>query len=100
MGKTHYFTSIANNYLPKARILARSIRKHDADAVVHVVLCDIPPVGFDLAAEPFDHLHLIRDLEIPDSTRWLFEHELVEMCTGAKGPALWKILTEYQVDQV
>jgi hypothetical protein len=99
MGRTHYFTSITNNYLPKARILARSIHQYDAEAVFHLVLCDIPPPGFALENEPFDHLHLVRDLEIPNVLSWLFQHELVEMCTGAKGPALWKILTEYDADQ-
>jgi hypothetical protein len=100
MGRTHYYTSIASNYLPKARILARSLRQHDPDAVIHLVLCDIPPPGFALDKEPFDHLHLVRDLDIPNVLSWLFQHELVEMCTGAKGPALWKILTEYDADQV
>jgi hypothetical protein len=100
MGKTHYYTSITNNYLPKARILARSIRQHDAEAIIHLVLCDIPPEDFALDKEPFDHLHLVRDLDIPNVLSWLFQHSLVEMCTGAKGPALWKILTEYDADQV
>jgi hypothetical protein len=100
MNKTHYFTSIASNYLPKARILARSLKQHDPDGVIHLVLCDVPPTGFDLASEPFDHLHLVKDLDIPNNASWIFQHELVELCTGAKGPALVKILTEYEPAQV
>ena len=97
---THYYTSITNNYLPKARILARSIREHDPASVFHLVLCDAPPPGFDRAKEPFDHVHGIDDLGIPDVKRWLFKHDLVEMCTAVKGPALCKILNEYDADQV
>jgi hypothetical protein len=95
----HYFTSITANYLPKARILARSIRRHDSEGVIHLVLCDVPPEGFDLGAEPFDHLSLIGDLGIPDLDRWLFKHDVVELCTAAKGPALWKILDQHRADQ-
>ena len=94
---THYYTSIASNYLPKARILARSLRKHEPGAIFHLVLCDRPPPGFDLAKEPFDHLHLITDLGIPNVESWVFQHSVVEMCTGAKGPALWKILLKAAV---
>ena len=100
MSKTHYFTSIASNYLPKARILARSLRKYDPDAIIHVVLCDVPPADFDLNQEPFDHLHLVRDLAIPNLMGWLFQHDLVEMCTAVKGPALCKIFEEYDAEQV
>jgi hypothetical protein len=100
MPNVHYFTSIAANYIPKARILARSIKRHDPDARIHVVLCDTVPAGFDLASEPFDELHLVGDLNIPDVERWLFQHQLVEICTGAKGPALWKLLHQPGVEQV
>jgi hypothetical protein len=96
----HYYTSITSNYLPKARVLAASIRRHDPDAVIHLVLCDVPPPKLDLGAEPFDHLHSIGDLGIPDLERWLFKHDVVELCTAAKGPALWKILGEHRADQV
>src|SRR5262245_44064751 len=96
----HYYTSITSNYLPKARVLARSIRRHDPDAAIHLILCDVPPRAFDLGAEPFDHLHLIGDLGIPDLVRWLFKHDVVELCTAAKGPALCKIFDEHRPDQV
>ena len=49
-----YYTSITSNYLPKARVLAASVKRHDAHARFHLLLSDVPPEGFDLAAEPFD----------------------------------------------
>jgi hypothetical protein len=39
----HVFTSAAVNYLPKVRILCRSIRKHHPEAVIHLVLADERP---------------------------------------------------------
>jgi hypothetical protein len=96
----HYYTSITSNYIPKARILARSIRKHDPKAVIHLVLCDAPPANYDFAKEPFDELHTLRDLDIPDLESWLFKHDIVELCTAAKGPAMHKLLNRADADQV
>lgn len=96
----HYFTSITNNYIPKARVLARSIRRHDSNAVVHLVLCDRPPSQFDLAKEPFDELHTVDQLAIPNLSSWLFKHDIVELCTAAKGPAMWKLLNRPDADRV
>jgi hypothetical protein len=97
---THYFTSITTNYLPKARVLARSLRRHDPRGVVHLVLCDEPPAGFELSREPFHRLHLVGELGIPDLRRWLFKHDVVELCTAAKGPALVKLLAEPDAERV
>jgi GT2 family glycosyltransferase len=100
MAKRHYFTSVAASGLPKARVMARSLRRHDANATIHLVLCDVPPPGFELAAEPFDHVHMPQELAIPRLMSWLFAHEPDELRTAMQGPALWKILTEHQPDQV
>lgn len=87
----HYFTSITSNYLPKARVLARSVKRHNHDAVFHLVLSDIPPHDFNLDDEPFDSLLTVQDLGIPDLDSWIFRHSVVELCTAVKGSAFLKI---------
>lgn len=86
MAGVHAFTSITANYLPKARVLAESIRRHGPGFRIHLVLCDEPPPGFDLVTEPFDELITLADLGLDDPA-WLFGHTVVELCTAVKGRA-------------
>ena len=81
------FTSITANYLPKARVLARSIQRLAPEVRVHLVLSDDPPQGFDLAREPFDRLIGLDDLGFGQDRQWLFGHTVVELCTAVKGRA-------------
>lgn len=93
----HLFTSIAANYLPKARVLARSAKRHLPQAQFHIMLCDPLPAGFDLSAEPFDSVIPIHELPIPDLDIWTFKHSVVELCTAVKGPAFLEIARRYNV---
>lgn len=99
MAGIHAFTSITTNYLPKARVLAESIRRHGPDFHVHLLLCDDLPPGFDLAVEPFDGLITLADLQLEDPA-WLFSHSVVELCTAVKGPALQYLFDVQGADKV
>jgi len=99
MAGIHVFTSITTNYLPKARVLAESIRRHGPGFRIHLVLCDEPPPGFDLAMEPFDALITLTDLGLDDPA-WLFSHSVVELCTAVKGPALQYLFDAQGADRV
>src|SRR3954463_4164125 len=96
---THIFTSAAANYLPKARVLAQSVRRFHPDWIIHLVLCDEPPPGF---TDPnyFDSICLLKDLDIPNLKSWLFQHTLVEASTAVKGFALRKLLAHPDCDHV
>ena len=96
----HIFTSITSNYIPKARVLARSVKIHMPGAVFHLLLCDTPPDGFDVQNEDFDHLHLIDDLAIENRQAWIFQHNVVELCTAVKGLGLALIFREFNADKV
>ena len=48
---TAVFTSIAVNYLPKARVMARSVKQVAPDAQFFLMLVDAVPDGFSLNAE-------------------------------------------------
>ena len=92
---THAFTSITTNYLPKARVLAASVKRLAPDMGFHLMLSDDLPAGFDLANEPFDSVITVEDLGIADLRQWVFGHTVVELCTAVKGFAF-----QYLFDRV
>lgn len=89
---THVFTSIVANYIPKARVLAHSVKKHSPSAVFHLFLSDAIPSGFDPQSEPFDRIWAPGDWGMENAEQWIFEHSIVEVSTGIKGLALKKLL--------
>jgi len=95
-----YYTSITSNYLPKARVLARSVRRHDPQSRFHLLLSDTPPPGFNLADEPFDTCLGLEDMGIADHRRWAFKHLLVEMCTAVKGPGALEIVRRHRPEKL
>lgn len=96
----HIFTSISSNYLPKARVLAQSVKRHEPEATFHLLLCDTPPRDFDLRAEPFDNLILFDDLDIPRRKSWAFQHNVVELCTAVKGIGFAWLFEQCGADKV
>lgn len=89
---THIFTSVAANYLAKARVLAGSVKKFHPEFQFHLLLCDAVPAGFSLESEPFDSLIAVGDFGLENPEQWIFQHTLVELTTAAKGFALEKLL--------
>ncbi len=51
-------TAIRANYVPHARVLARSLRTHHPELVLHVVLADEVDGRFDPRGEPFELVEL------------------------------------------
>ncbi len=96
----HVFTSVTSNYIPKARVLAESVKRVDPSVCFHLLLSDDPPAGFDLASEPFDKLILVESLPIDNFKQWVFSHRLVELCTAVKGTALEWIFEKYEAQKV
>lgn len=96
----HVFTSITANYLPKARVLAGSIKRVDPSAQFHLVLCDKVPPGIDLEQEPFDSVIDPTMLGIDNLSAWLFSHTVVELCTGVKGAAVETLFEHYGAEKV
>lgn len=96
----HIFTSITSNYIPKARVLACSVKKHVPGAVFHLLLCDTPPEGFNLDREDFDNLILLDDLEIANRQAWIYQHNVVELCTAVKGLGFQEIFRRFDADKV
>jgi hypothetical protein len=98
----HAFTSFSYSYLNRARVLARSIRRHHPDWTLWAVLIDKVPDGFeyDLSKEEFDCLLTVEELFPEYTNRWLFGHDIVEACTAVKGQALLRIMSEPSAEKV
>ena len=96
MPEVHCFTSATLAYLDRARVLGQTLRRHQPDWHLTLLLSDEEPPGFtlDLAHQPFDRLVRITELGIPDLRAWMFEHDVVELCTAVKGPMLLRMLDE------
>lgn len=84
------FTSLTLGYLPRARVLAETLRSAHPDWTLWAVLVDRPPPGFpaEAALACFDGVVQAEDLGIPHARAWLFRHDLVEACTAVKGAML------------
>jgi hypothetical protein len=89
------FTSICLNYLPKARVLARSFKQHHPAGrfVLGLVERDYPRRGD--WADPFDQVILARDLPLPNFDQFIFQHDIVEASTSIKGALLQAIYDAY-----
>jgi hypothetical protein len=98
--KLHVFTSASVNYLPKVRLLCRSIRRHHPEAAIHLALADERPSWLDAKSEPFDSILEIGALGIPNARAWTFMHSIVELCTAIKPFAMRRLLGEPGCERV
>lgn len=94
------YTSITSNYIPKARVLAKSLKTHEPDARFYLILSDRLPDGFNLDQEPFDLVININDLELVDRPSWIFKHTVVELCTAVKALAAIYIMDQLKESRV
>jgi hypothetical protein len=98
--KIHIFTSVTSNYIPKARVLGWSLKKHHPQADFTLVLSDAVPAWVFQGDEPFDRIVTAEELGIPDFKSWIFKHSLVEMCTAVKGFACRYLMDELGAEKV
>lgn len=98
--KLHIFTSAACNYIPKVRMLFRSLREQHPEAVLHLALADERTPLLDISKEPFDEVLTVADLDIPEWRPWAFCHSIVELATAIKPFFLKKLLERDDCAQV
>lgn len=79
-------TIVARNYLPLARVLARSLREQHPEARLTVLLVDDVSGQVDGRGEPFDLLHLAElDLGDPaEHRRMAMIYDVLELSTAVK----------------
>ena len=84
-GVVYAFTSICLNYVPKAIVLARTLKQHNPDIHFCVLVSDRIPEGALDSIDVFDEVVSLADLDIPNKPSWIFRHSVVELCTAVKG---------------
>lgn len=84
------YTSICMNYLPKALILAKSLKDYNENVKFCVVLVEkeIPKAWPKIADELIDKVILAKELDFKDFDKFIFKHSIVEASTSIKGQAL------------
>lgn len=90
--KIAVYTSCALNYYAKACALADSIARNSPNTSVTLCLCDEPDESCDPQAHGFTRMWQPQDLGYDRS--WIFEHNIMELCTGVKGRALERLMRE------
>jgi hypothetical protein len=82
------YSSFTFSYLNRARVLFQTLRRFHPDWELVALITDEPPAGFvfDPADEPFDRVMYAQELGVPNFRGWLFQHDVVEICTAVKGP--------------
>ncbi len=90
------FSSFTFSYLDRARVLFHSLRAHHPDWELVALITDAAPPGlvFDPADEPFDRIVWGHQVGLPADNAFLFQHDIVEMCTAVKGPFLHRACTD------
>lgn len=98
--KIRCFTSLTLSYLPKARMLAESIKRYHPDWCIDIIFSDKLPSKFSLEDEPFDNIIFPKQLGIDNWESWVFMHTIVELCTAVKGPGVKYILEKYNPEKI
>lgn len=82
--KVCFFTSAATNYLSKALVLGRSVKRHHPNVDLFYALADELSPSVDYKRGVFDGVLEARTLGIPNFTSWAFSHNIVELSTAIK----------------
>lgn len=98
--KLDAFTCAAVNYLPKVRLLCQSLKQYHPEMRVHLALADEIPEWLDVSKEPFDDIISIKSLNIPNTSAWIFGHDVIELCTAIKPFVIRCLLDLQHCDQV
>lgn len=99
LSKICVFTSAATNYLPKAMVLARSIKAYHPEIDLVFGLSDAKLEGVDYLGDVFDDVIAANELDIPNFEGWCFRHTIVELSTAIK-PFILKALLSRGYEQV
>lgn len=95
------FSSFTFSYINRARVLYQSLRRHHPDWHLVALMTDKIPEGMtlDLSQEPFDEVVWQDELGFENVNAWLFQHDIVEVCTAVKGPFI-EMATKRDFDAV
>ena len=93
-------TIVSKNYLPFARVLARSFHAKHPDAPFFVLLVDRVDGAFDPAEEPFELIEIESLGNVPDLRSFLFRYTLLEVNTAVKPFLLEHLLVDREIEKL
>ncbi|MEM9421885.1 MAG: glycosyl transferase, partial [Pseudomonadota bacterium] len=98
----YIFTTCALNFVPCAKILAKSVRETMPDARMVLALSDRKPNGFRLEDEGFDEVLYLDDFidRIENPLGWAFGHTIMELATALKPFTAAKLMERDDCDAV
>ena len=88
------FTSFTYSYLPRAMVLAKTLKHFNPSWHLTAIISDRKPEELstiDLLAY-FDKVIHIEELDVNEN--WIFKHNIVELCTAVKGIVIHRMLEE------
>lgn len=94
------YTSVTKNYLPKALVLAKSLKTYHPGWTFVVILCDDYPQVWDISDSHIDSIVLLSELGIPNWKSWTFCHSIVELCTAVKGFGALELIKRFNPDKI
>lgn len=94
--KIQVYTSCSINYLPKARVLAQSLKRRTPNSRITLLLNDRYTGLIDTDNEPFDEV--LTPLDMGYSKGWIFQHNVMELCTAVKGRFLFESMEKGEAD--
>ena len=98
----YIYTACAYNFLPKACVLARSLRKKMPNAHLCLGLADEVDKEANAADYGFDSIISPDDMTdyVPDTAAWVFKHDVMELSTAIKGFILDTLLCKDDCEAV
>jgi len=90
-----FCTSICSNYIPKAKVLANSLKRYNPEATF--VLCLVERTIHPAASDPdyFDFVITASELRIESFESFIFKHSVVEAATAIKGHLFKELLRRF-----
>ncbi len=89
-------TSICANYLPKAAVLAKSVKKHNPD--VRFIICLVERTVEDSLTQytdAVDEIILAKDLGFTNFENFIFQYDIIEASTAVKGQLFKYLMKTY-----
>lgn len=95
MVEIHACTIIARNYLPAARVLAKSFTEHNPGCAFTTLIVDDTKFEVDVATEPFEVLRLDEiGIDHDEALRMAAIYDVSELCTAVKPWLLQRLLDD------
>jgi len=94
------FTSIDQNYLANARVLAHSFKSHHPQCKFVLLFCDYPSNSINWELEPFEEIYYITDVIKTDAAYYTNTYNVIELCTALKGKMIEELLSKEDTENV